>query len=325
MISGLLAVIACASAPPIDVAFTARYYFQGAMKSFFQIYVCRHDGSGRRQVTFENDHVERVFWLDQNQISFTLPGPVRHTPTAWSRDLAIYSVNIETGRKRLLKLFKDVAYRRDDQHLEIFGPTPKVFKITSNGVIRINKLPPDPPEYFGAIPGKEDPDPVTNLVQRHFRLRHSKGEQNFDWKIKPYDMGYSGTKIAVQAQRQGEKFQLFLKGDTVEEIRRGSDRATYFITGVQYKRIESPSFVYRWSDSEVEPKLIVSNIGMVQFDTRRDFWFGHEIRTRQLKPLKDGRMVDVGALYSGNWKTGQRWTIANGLVLAYGATLRPKA
>lgn len=67
------------------------------------------------------------------------------------------------------------------------------------------------------------------------------------------------------------------------------------------------------------------NIGFVKIGPGSPFWLAGQPKQREgsMEKLKDGRQLYVNWLYAGNWRTGERWTIADGLVDVSDYELRP--
>lgn len=313
-----------AIAPSPDVAFAARYYFQGKKKSYYQIYVVNHDGSGRRQLTFGARDTDNVAWVDKDHVTYSITSGFKQVKDRYTQNIAIRIIDIHTGREREVASYKDVESYQVGTVVNIKGNGgEKAYRITSTGMKPTAPEREEDYQPFGYVPTKDEDQ--ADFLQRRYSLLVANGSQEFEWKVDAAKWEFEKDDVfSVSMRRNDQTSEFKFKGHSFQTILRGPDNATYFVSQPAFSKFMAPRFVYRWPDSESSPKLIVSNIGNIKFDPNQELWLGDDIEQRRLLPLKDGRVVYVNSLYCGNWKTGKRWTIATGLVSVYEASVRPK-
>jgi len=73
---------------PAMVAFTARFYFRDARKSYTQVYVCDLNGKHRNQISHGPHECDRVRWIGKHSIAYIVDGQ------------QVRVLNLNTGRSR---------------------------------------------------------------------------------------------------------------------------------------------------------------------------------------------------------------------------------
>ena len=129
------------------------------------------------------------------------------------------------------------------------------------------------------------------------------------------------------------KFKLKISGPKsriINQMLLGSDVDNLLVNGNQIfllaRKFDSMHdrtvFIHQIDLESGKSKLIIPGVGDNTFSPDKALWLANERNDYNLELLDDGRAVHVDHLYSGNWKTGQRWTITGKLTDVVSAALK---
>ena len=105
----LLTMLASIHIPDQDLVYAARYYYQGARRSYSQIYLCRHDGTKRIQVTNEERDSIAPMWVDQTHIAYFHQGVVADKDAFPSGKLSTFRAvvyDVSNGTRKVLRGYR---------------------------------------------------------------------------------------------------------------------------------------------------------------------------------------------------------------------------
>lgn len=97
-----------ASSASIDMAYNIRRYKQGDAKSYHQIYIANHNGSGIKRVSKGNQiHAVSPIWIDRNHLAWVEqfdPAPIKNDPNIYFRDCKARIMVYDLASKATKKL-----------------------------------------------------------------------------------------------------------------------------------------------------------------------------------------------------------------------------
>lgn len=277
------------------VAYAARYYKPGRVRSRDEVYVCDLKGRKRRQISHGKASIWWVWWV----------GPDR---LAWIDGQDLYTARYPLGRPRLVARhlgldFDSPSYDLGNKSLFLgrrwFQASPKSGKLVPGH-------PPTDPYHVKQNLGKDAAHAVT--------LRGKKLTWTWD------DEARTGMTL-----RSGDKSRHIVLRDsaTGADILWDSKEERLFIVSRAYEGYHGhPQYVYRIDPDKLEANLVVRNGEDLEFSPSRTT-FAHTC-PRDLKPLDHGRVVWVSPLIVGDWTTGREKVLASGLVYVHSPTLRPE-
>jgi len=300
----VIPLLAAAAAPQTDLAFVARYYKQGKAKSTYRLYLARHDGKGLRLAPGVPADVITVSWLDHNTIAYV------HEEKG-KKD-GIFTYNVVTGAsKRIADTASFSCFLRDRNGKDFLDADGKAFRVTLDKVTEF----PYPQEADFAQPIKENDydGPIagnTTLGNGQTLTLTYQREMEDDGDF----------ELSVTGGTQERKFKL--KGIRIESVYPETESALV-VTSVPFHKVLRTSRLYRLDLSKGIANLIIDEVGNLDFHPSSPWWCSAQTEEMPMMKLNDGRMVYTNWLYTGNWQTGERWTVATGLVNVSRAVFRP--
>ncbi len=302
----LLTMLASIHIPDQDLVYAARYYYQGARRSYSQIYLCRHDGTKRIQVTNEERDSIAPMWVDQTHIAYFHQGVVADKDAFPSGKLStfravVYDVN--NGTSKVLRGYRAssegwLLSTRDSILTAQLGVGPTSLKPRFQVT----------PTKFTIATTKEHHDhfPPAIYTPGKDRVFHYKDQ---DWSL---SWVHSEPHVVVN-----NKFQLL--GDSVDRVLVGKQGVGILVTKSENPPSQS---LYQFTDGYQTCKLVATGLRSVDVDPNSMLWSA--TRTDgSVGKLKNGRQVGASQLVVGNLATGKQWTVARGLVKAGASQLRP--
>jgi len=294
-----------------ELVYSARYYKQGKAKSEFQLYMCRHDGTHRRQITSGPNLHDSPLWLDRNHLAFVetigrMPIESWDESNTWVKNLIVR--DMRTQRDRIL-----LSYRvHNPWEGEFFGGAFHLgqgwWKVTADRATPTTE-PPSPPEHELNSDGPEQSVSIpSGSVSKPFLLEW-KHEFTAD-SPQPTRLLIDGNPFTATLQKLGQTYVV--GGDTL-----------FFVATPDFLKFYQGELLYRYRRSTKQLQQIVGPIGQLGFSPDRPIYYGCQTEGRPLRKLRDGRQLWCHDLYSGNWHTGQKWVIAQGLVSVGEHTVRP--
>lgn len=317
------AVVLSAARPAgIDLAYEARYYFQGSKPSYHQIYLVRHDGANKVQVTHNTYDSYAPMWLDRNTLAYVeayqqvKKSDFEHY---WFR-CRIKKYDLRTARTTKLRdlgvqdlYFGSPSVRGNtltfDSHGEGFA-TSKSFRLTADGKAKPTQSP-GLQLWFGND-GKSG--------RMHITLSSKSAQATFRWYNDDNDNG-----VNLEAESNGLKKVIKLDGGEVVNGFTDVDGSYLFVIRPWWIKYDSEHVVYRIAPDLSKSTVILRDVGFLTIGPASPLWSAPQKDTGKyfLTKLKDGRGVESNWLYTGNYRTGQRWTIATGNVNVGVTAFRP--
>lgn len=314
-----LLAVAKLSQSEIDVAYSARYYFEGKKKSYPHLYVCRHDGTHRQQLTFGTMSTMSEAWLDHNHLAYVEVqeklGTYRPTDR-WKARIVV--IDLRSNRKRTLfsaMVIPDwTTINQDSMTIRL---NQKEYKITLNGVTPFAKNPDSDGGFRRLL--SEPPAPH---VEDQLPATLSSPAYTLDWTQAEVDE-LKDVVNGLQITSKGQTKHFTVKLGTVQWEKAVGPNELYVDTAPWFQKTNCINYLYRLDVSKGTSTLLVTDAGRLEVDIKQNLWLGCQTDSQKLLKLKDGRQVYVQFLYAGNWKEGKRWTIADRLVCVYDYHFRP--
>jgi hypothetical protein len=304
-------ILATVRVPDRDLVYAARYYYQGSRKSYSQIYLCRHDGTNRIQLTRNKFDSTTPMWIDRTHIAYFKKGFVPDESIPRTQRLATFNAvvyDVVTGTKKKIGGFRTsseswilsakgnilaggLADRGKTWETVYFLVTPDKVKIISKKEVETR---------YPNIQAK---------ATRQGEFRHQVGNWSLSWTVP------NQASILLNG-----KFKL--QGNLVERALVGKGGIGILAT----KSSNRPDqFLYRFANGYGTCSPISSRIGAVDVNPSSLFWSATQTGDApgSVGKLRNGVRVGVNRLVVGNLKTGQQWTVAKGLVAVAGSQMRP--
>lgn len=313
----------------VDLVYGARYYFQGKKKSYQQIYMVRHDGKHRFQVTDSRFDTWAPVWVDRSHIAYAeqyahVPSKVPGVEGQSRYRIILY--DLRSGKKKLLK---DVGLHSDFQGcwsrgsnivFQDYVGTYNTKDVTYAVGLRAAKVVPndDNGEAINGPPRFEESG-------RSRVFTRSGSSTHFTWDAK--DAANEGeVTLCLQAQRNKSSKTYNLRGTWVENAFQCKDGTYIFVLRSAWDKYRCDHFVYRISSDLKSSRLLTKDIGVIDLKPSTPLWQAcqPDLREGAMEDLNDGRSVYVSWLFTGNWQTGEQWTIAKGLVYVGDSAFRPR-
>ena len=302
--AGVITLLAAAAAPQTDLAFVARYYKQGKAKSTYRLYLARHDGKGLRLAPGVPAGVMTVSWLDHNTLAYL------HEEK--DGKCGIFTYNLASDATKRIAYTKAFSYfLRDKNGKDFLDSDGKAIRVTLDKVTEF--LYPQEVDFAQPIKESDYDGPMVGTTtlgngQKLSLTYQREMEEDGDFEF------------SVTGGTQERKFKI--KGIRIESVYPETDSALV-VTSVPFHKVLRTSRLYRLNMSKGVAKLLVDEVGDLDFHPSSPWYSGAQTEGMPLMKLKDGRMVYTNWLYTGNWKTGERWTVATGLVDVSRAVFRP--
>lgn len=293
MVPILAALLLGPSVEP-QVAFVARLYYppEDKRESFPQVYMCRLDGSNRRQLTFrQRDDIWSVQWLGRDHLVYSILGDHGDHDR-----IVIYSLERQRAI-RTIKLLRD--------H--------RMFDLGRRGYPVIDED--DRGYYELGVSGSRTP-----LVERTNVI----GRARWSWTTSE---GASITRlnaptdVALRYRIGRRTFQVDLNGFLMWLVRGPKQGTDYLIANRGGESWGDEISLYRFNAKAGKADRILTSVGTLDFDPRSRYWSAVEA-ARPLGDYGDHR-VWTSNLYVGDFMSGRRWLIAKGLVQGTCVQIRP--
>lgn len=308
------------SQPDIDVAYCARYYLEGKQKSYPHLFICRHDGTHRRQITNGPMSAVGSLWLDRDHLAFAevdndTPGEFSVGQRHWKARISVLDLKTNT-QKHLVTFPTDDYWATTDPDKMTIDVGDHRYQVAPDKVTKRTKNPNEEYGFGHSTGGQDDPRYEAEISETPsspaYKLYWSQGEM--DEMKGPID----GLLVTSKAHSQ----HFTVKLGTVQQAKAVGKSSLYVETAPCFQRFTCESYLYRL-DLDTGTSTLLCDAGRMQFDTNQSLWLGTQTESRPILALKDGRGVYVNALYAGSWKESKRWTIGEGLVYVYDYHLRP--
>ena len=308
------------SQPNIDVSYCARHYLEGKQKSYSHLFICRHDGTHRRQITSGPMSAVGSLWLDRDHLAYAevdndTPGEFSVGQRRWKARISV--LNLKTNTQRHLVSFPtDDYWAAVDEAKKTIDVGEHRYQVSLDKATNLTKNPNEEYGFGHSTGGQDDPryeaDVSETTSSPAYKLYWSQGEM--DEMKDPID----GLLVTSKARSQ----HFTVKLGTVEQAKAAGKSSLYVVTAPCFQRLTCENWLYQL-DLEKGTSTLLGDAGRIQFDVNQSLWLGTQTESRPILALKDGRGVYVNALYAGCWKESKRWTIAEGLVYVYDYHLRP--
>ncbi|MBS1725538.1 MAG: hypothetical protein JST51_02370 [Armatimonadetes bacterium] len=315
-----------------DIAFSARFYRLGKERSFYHLYLCRFDGTHRRQLTFGSKSQITPIWLDKTHLAYS---EVNTTPAVDSElqrrgkhlaSIKVLDLESEQSKTLLNDIPVDdpwMSVNEDGRSIVINDTS---YSISKTKVVR--KQPyrsVDNYQSFGqwnqetnrhhTTVSATKTSPVWNLEWTY--------DDGTGWEDGQADSGIAKTKLKV-SKENGKFSEFSLHGDAIREVCPIDNSRLYIILGLGLSRIDNSHFVYQLDCETNRSKLLADNVGDIDFRASKGIWIGYQAEARPIREVPGAGQVWANSLYSGDIATGKRWTIVDGLVHLASYATRPK-
>ncbi|MCE9558771.1 MAG: hypothetical protein K8R88_07445 [Armatimonadetes bacterium] len=297
----------------VTIVYSARYYKQGTAKSSHQLYLCRHDGSQKKQLTFGSKSCLSPLWLDRKHIAYIEVNEFvpEQSYTETTEPTRFMVLDITTGKSKVLASpslnYPDPVADQRAKTITVGG---FVWKISPTAVTKGAKQ----SDEIDPL-GKE----VDDNEQVTFKLPAKGATPGYEFTYKQdldeLDIGKIDLKVKGPMGERTYK----LKGSEVEAAT-VFDSKLYVTTKPRFTKFTCEHFVYTLGETA---NLVLSDVGWLTFDPSKPIWFATRPDTRALGKLKNGKQVYISGIISGNWQTKKRWTIVDGLALVDSYQVQP--
>ena len=318
-----LIAIAARPSPQIDVAYCARYYHQGKRPSYYHLYICRHDGGQRRQLTFGRKSAIGCVWIDRNHLAYLewnggVPLSFSYGARTWNGQIVM--LNLKTGRRRTLWHVQSQepwpTIDDDGRTITVGEEKAVAYTVSQRGVKAFPvKDPSDSPEFGQYV----DSDPS---YRGNIPAHGQSPAYQFEWNHSP-SAGEPYDQFALKVHRGKEIRTYTLNEDTVGWARSVGADKLYVITELGFRKFNCDSILYRLDFPSGIANRLFSGAGNLSISPKRTLWLGTQTEGRPLEKLQDRRLVWVRWLYGGNWDSKREWTLAKGLVYVSRYQFRP--
>jgi hypothetical protein len=151
------------------------------------------------------------------------------------------------------------------------------------------------------------------------------GDTTLEWQNREPLVWEQAETISIKSTCGGASRTYALLGDIVVNGFLDKDASLILLTGTAWTKFTWATYLYRIDLPTGHARMLVDRVGAATIVPGSDYWLGHQETAPRafLKKLDDGRQVYCNWLYAGNWRTGQRWKVAEGLVNVGSANLRP--
>lgn len=288
---------------PYDVAYVAKYYGSAQQDSYYQVYLCDHQGKSRACLTNNKKDYGSVRWVNNDEIALIENGLQSDT-------LQIY--NLKTGQYAYIKAFAKSdrpvllshPYIGTNVCLLRTGTSPyRYYAVDSNALRPIANPPASAFRYTGGQMNFYANDQFVSLTQ-------SKGDVpgSVRWTFSK-DSGW-----VMVASEPGlgffEAYQPTAKSQLWVNIWSGNDRIGY------------RSDLHVLDFAKGTSKTIIANAHNLSFHFDSRYWSATS-PYYQYTTLKDGNRVRVNTGFIGDRTTGNKWTIASGDCHVRSISLKP--
>lgn len=303
----MISLLLAAAAPEPDLAFVARYYKQGKAKSTYRVFLARHDGTGIRIAPGAPEGTMSLSWVDHDTLAL-----VRDVDDKSSEVIAY---DVRTKKSWVVAKVSAFSYfSKDPAGADFLAVDGKAFRVSRDKITEVT-YPSDDVPFGKPVNATDDASPWSGTVKlgngRVANLTYKPGFDNDDGEF----------DVAVAA---GEtKHTYHLKGLQVESAMPSSGRGLFVVTSVPFRKVNRVNRLYRLDTESGKAELLVDGVGNLSFTATSPWWTAEQAEGSPMTKLKDGRQVYTNWLYTGNWKTGEKWTVATGLVNVSRAVFRP--
>lgn len=297
------------------IAYVARFYKQGKAKSYYRLYLSDYSGRQQSQLTSGQSDVEDYFWQDYNHF-IILKSDQRSRPNATEFHFELTRINVSNRKEQVLKSWSSAdEYNSLDRNADELHIGQKRFKISGS------RLTPLPREIQRSEEARPELTDAVILNDTNHQLWKELDIKDKSIEFKTIDQDGEGSIIAIKSGNQSHETRL-PEGFLEAGYRVGKDDFIVVMKPSGF-RLEK-SYVTYINTKIAQTLTFISGYGDVDFDVSRRIWLGSSSAWDDgYGQLNDSRSVPTRPLVVGDWKTGQVFTIAKGLVFAYQASLRP--
>jgi hypothetical protein len=291
------------SAEKYDVAYVAKYYGASAKTSYYQVYLCDHEGKVRICVTNNAKNYSSVRWVNNSDIAMIEQGPQYDTLQIYSLK-TLQSSTIKSFGKAEKPVLLTHPYVGINVCLLRTGDTPyRYYSVERSG---LKPIPNPPATAFRYLDGQMNFYAHGQLVS----VSQTKGNEpdSITWTFTKE----SGSAILASGPTTGyfEAFQPSAKSQLWVNLWAGDDRVGY------------RSDLYLLDFSKGTAKTIISNVHNLSFHFDSRYWSATS-PYYQYKTLGDGTKVRVNSGIIGDRTTRSRWTISTGACHVRSISLMP--
>lgn len=333
LISAILLAPQTKSAPEPEIAFAARYYAPGKTRSYSQIYICRADGTQRRQLTQGNTGNYGVMWLDHNHLAWAecADVPKLGDNSEKPRQINVVALDLTTNKRTVLGTLKstDPQPQVDSEKRELYfynfdGKTSEYisYEVSLNGLVKGKKEFNTPP--FGTPIDENSGDSALKAT-----VTVPGTESPYTFTFEPWKQ--NRTSIAVKIERNGEAKSFKLPSELIQSATLGPDQTLLAITEPMFNKSDMGQFLTVIDFAKGTSKTVVRRLGNITLAPDQIHYFANQPEPQPTTPLPEKRRkgdrertVWTNQLFAGNWKTGKTHAIATGPVYVTSSQYRPE-
>jgi hypothetical protein len=292
-----------------EIVYSARFYKQGAAKSYYQIYLSGIDGKGKRCFDRDGRDCFVPIWVDRDHVAY-----FEVSPSFRARgylDLPVLGefrvLDVRNGRSKVVGKAKIGRWPDSDANQGLMGVGGAVYRFDLNSVHRVDE------EIVNIDVGlqsqTENDEEVEKLVTRVERNGYS---FEFRWLLSYTEEVFSKFPIEVKVGNSWQTYELC--GGELVDVIPISDSRFYAITRTGFHKFYWADTLY---DIDIKSQLarkVLGGVSALRFSPEHSYYGGNATNPRILEKLDDGRAVWTNWLYTGNWETGERWAITDKLV-----------
>ena len=325
-ISTLLALSRMVGPGDAEIVYSARYYKQGSAKSYYQIYVSGIDGKGKRKLTQDGRDCFAPLWVGKDYVAFADMSPdfrrYDYEPPL-KEYVRVHIVNLRTGRVRQIASFEaDGSEPSANQSHGLICVSGVNYKIGLDKIERVE---------YGDLSPHNDPHDI------ELEDVYDEDVGGIQWQVGSPEIGANFVvkfgwaygdiafqKYPVEVSSDDRTLSFDLRGGHVTHAAILDKDSLYLTVENGFRKFYWDQLVYLIDMEAGTATLVHSGFSQLDFDPRRDIYAGGNSETRLTAKLDDGRQMWANWLYAGNWKTGEWWTVADGLVNVDGWSIRPE-
>lgn len=334
--------MAAAKSTTLDLAYTARYYYQGNRKSFYQIYVVNHTGVGRRQITDNKFDSYAPMWIDQSHLAWVevyKPLPTSQSGEEPKAKMRVMLIDLRNGKRRKLaeipphEFFYEPYSNKNEFEVHDHGPDSTIidttYRVSLSGIAKVANRESGflDGEDFGQETGGD-----TMYPSRRIAIPSKAGQWHLAWSIEhpniisDEDASVNKNWVVMKSGWKGKTTSFRMHGNKVSQAFIDASGHPVIHTMYAFDKYRHDEYVYRLSKDFRRAVEVTKKVGIVTLFKDRNLWIGRQTGLREgaMASLDDGRGVYVGWLYVGDWQSGKQWTIADGLVDVGCYQLKPK-
>jgi hypothetical protein len=292
----LLFVAFAALAPATEpmLAFSARIYYPPGDKriSHSQLFLSDLHGGHRRQLTHGGSDVGLVRWIAKGQL-------------AWADDKHLYTSALKPFRPKIVSVPMDAEILDNTPRgTVVFRRLERAYQVTSKGVTES-----DISKWRGVVPidrGFKD-NTATYDMPGGKSLGIAENDKDFTVKYGEQQFKMSSDDNLYLFPAMVRNQTLYMRGQTVAGASHGRNDTIY--------AIEIPT---------LKQTKIVGDLANLDYSPESAYYAGLSDGGSGTTPYGPKKVVWSSSVYAGDLKSGKRWLVLGGIVLAGSVSVSPE-